>query len=189
MQKSPVRQSSAILSGKVEELAHTRSVDCYQCGKCTAGCPVASRMDRTPNQLVRLLQLGDVDTALRSRSIWECVSCQTCSTRCPKNVDIAALLDALRETSLRQGMTAPSSLPVVEFQKAFLENIRRNGRLCELELIARFKAGVLFGTRQLPFLFKDAGLAPQLGSRRKLHFFPRKARDRKVVERIFARCS
>jgi len=173
----------------IEALAHTQLVNCYQCGKCTAGCPVAARMDLPPNQLIRTVQLGQTATALRSRAIWECVSCQTCSTRCPKEVDCAAVMDALREISLAEGMVVPSQQPVVAFQQAFLDNIRRNGRLAELELIAQFKTAVFLRTGRPAFLFKDAGLAPQMSKRKKLHLLPGKVRDRKVVERIFAKCS
>jgi heterodisulfide reductase subunit C len=146
-------------------------------------------MDVAPNQVVRLAQLGEWEKALRSRAIWDCVGCQTCSTRCPKGVDCAGVMDALREASLARGMAATARSPVVSFQKVFLENIRRNGRLNELELIGQFKAEVVLHTGRIPFLFKDAGLAPQLGKRKKLHLIPGKARDRKVVERIFERCS
>lgn len=146
-------------------------------------------MDLPPNQLIRTVQLGQTATALRSQAIWECVSCQTCSTRCPKEVDCAAVMDALREVSLSEGMVAPSQRPIVAFQQAFLDNIRRNGRLAELELIAQFKTAVFFRTGRPSFLFKDAGLAPQMGKRKKLHFLPGKVRDRKVVGRIFAKCS
>lgn len=163
--------------------------DCYQCGKCTAGCPVALNMDLAPNQVVRLAQLGKWEKALESRAIWECVGCQTCSTRCPKEVDCAGVMDALREASLVRGMAAAEKFPVVAFQRIFLENIRRNGRLHELELIGEFKMDVVLHTGRLGFLFKDAGLAPQLGKREKLHLIPGKARDRKVVDRIFKRCS
>jgi len=163
--------------------------DCYQCGKCTAGCPVAMRMDVAPNQVVRLAQLGEWEKALRSQAIWECVGCQTCSTRCPKEVDCAGVMDALREASLARGMAAPDRYPVVAFQKIFLENIRRNGRLAELELIGQFKMDVVFRSGRIPFLFKDAALAPQLGIRKKLHLVPGKARDRGVVKRIFERCA
>jgi len=173
----------------IEALAHTQLTNCYQCGKCTAGCPAAARMDLAPNQLIRTVQLGQTATALRSRAIWECVSCQTCSTRCPKEVDCAAVMDALREISLAEGLVAPSQKPVVAFQQAFLDNIRRNGRLAELELIAQFKTAVFFRTGRPGFLFKDAGLAPQMSKRKKLHLLPGKVRDRKVVERIFAKCS
>jgi heterodisulfide reductase subunit C2 len=189
MDNASLHRSSAISSAVIEEMAQTRTADCYQCGKCTAGCPAASKMDRPPNQLVRLLQLGHTDTALRAKGLWECVSCQTCSARCPKQVDCAALLDALREAAIRHGGVAPSCRPVVDFQRAFLDNVRRHGRLYELELIARFKTEVFLGTRRFGFLFKDASLAPKLRKRKKLQIFPRRARDRKVVERIFARCS
>ena len=163
--------------------------ECYQCGKCTAGCPVAVHMDVAPNQVVRLAQLGEWDKALQSQAIWECVGCQTCSTRCPKGVDCAGVMDALREASLARGTARPEKFKVVEFQKIFLENIRRNGRLNELELIGQFKLDVVLRTGRIPFLFKDVGLAPQLGKRKKLHLIPGKARDRGVVDRIFQRCS
>lgn len=168
---------------------HIQVADCYQCGKCTAGCPVAIHMDVAPNQVVRLAQLGEWEKALRSRAIWECVGCQTCSTRCPKEVDCAGVMDALREASLARGMAAHERLPVVSFQEIFLENIRRNGRLNELELIGRFKMDVLVHTGRILFLFKDAGLAPKLGKRKKLHLSSGKASDRGVVDRIFERCS
>ena len=104
-------------------------------------------------------------------------------------VDCAAVLDALREFSLREGKVNPEAQTVVDFQRAFLDNIRRNGRLNELDLIARFKIDVLLHTRQLAFLFKDAGLAPQLMSRKKLHLASERARDCEVVGRIYARCT
>jgi len=181
--------SPATSARPIEFLAHTHLENCYQCGKCTAGCPVSARMDMGPTQLMRLVQLGETEAALKSQAIWECVSCQTCSTRCPKEVDCAAVMDALREISLAQEKVAPSQAAVIAFQKAFLDNIRRNGRLAELELIAQFKAAVFFRSRSVAFLFKDAGLAPELGKRKKLHLIPGRAQDRKVVERIFVRCA
>jgi heterodisulfide reductase subunit C len=146
-------------------------------------------MDVAPNQVVRLAQLGEWEKALQSRAIWECMGCQTCSARCPKEVDCAGVMDALREASLARGMAAPDAYPVAAFQRIFLENIQRNGRLNELELIGHYKVDVVLHTGRIPFLFKDAGLAPQLGKRKKLHLVPGKARDRGVVDRIFERCA
>lgn len=180
---------SAPESYRVELPAHIRLADCYQCGKCTAGCPVSGQMDLAPSQIMRMVQLGRAETALRSEAIWKCVACQTCSARCPKNVDCAGVMDALRESSLAHGLSAASQQPVIAFQSAFLDNIRRNGRLNELQLIAQFKMAVFSRTGRLAFLFKDAGLAPQLSKRKKLHLFPAKVRDRKVVERIFSKCA
>jgi heterodisulfide reductase subunit C len=171
-----------------DPLAHIAIQDCYQCGKCTAGCPVAERMELAPNQVVRLVQLGHVDRAMRACAIWECVSCQTCTTRCPKSVDCAAVMDALRQMAFRSGLAATPARRTVLFQKAFLQNIRRNGRLNELELIAWFKTAAFLGDLSLPLLFKDAMLAPRMRARGKLHIVGEKVRDRRVVDRIFARC-
>jgi len=171
-----------------EILAATHWTDCYQCGKCTAGCPVAAAVDMTPNQVVRALQLGNFEKALASGAIWACVSCQTCSTRCPQTVDCAGIMDALREVSLQRGLASPEQKTVVAFQQAFLNNLRRNGRLDEIELIAEFKLRALPSERSLRFLFKDAGLAPQLQTRGKLHLRGEKVKDRALVRRIFARC-
>jgi len=77
---------------------------CYQCGKCTAGCPLASAMDLMPNQILRLLQLGEYEQVLKSRTIWQCASCLTCAARCPKEVDPARVMDALRTILMRQGV-------------------------------------------------------------------------------------
>jgi len=149
---------------------------------------VAAGMDMAPNQIVRALQLGNFEKALTSDMIWECVSCQTCSTRCPQSVDCAGIMDVLREVGLQRGVDAPDQKTVVAFQQAFLNNIRRNGRLDEIELIAEFKLRALPSERSLRFLFKDAGLAPELQKRHKLHLRGEKVKDRAVVRRIFERC-
>jgi heterodisulfide reductase subunit C len=135
-----------------------------------------------------MVQLGDAESALRSQAIWQCVSCETCTTRCPKSVDCAAIMDALRNEAYRRGMTSEKQAPVILFQKAFLDNIRRNGRLDEIELIAQFKISGFAATRSPRLLFKDASLALKLQPRKKLHLRGEKVRDRGVVRRIFDRC-
>jgi heterodisulfide reductase subunit C len=162
--------------------------DCYQCGKCTAGCPVAVRMDMMPNQLVRLAQLGQVERASSANAIWECVSCQTCTTRCPKSVDCAGVMDSLRQLSIERAAPSSARNRTVLFHKAFLRNIRRNGRLNELELVGAFKASVFLKDLEIPFLFKDAMLAPRMKARGKLKLTGAKVRDRELLGRIFERC-
>jgi heterodisulfide reductase subunit C len=176
------------LVSEVEELAHTRISECYQCGKCTAGCPAADRMELTPNQVIRLLQLEDPEPALRSNAIWVCVSCQTCSTRCPKSVDCAGVMDALRQLAIAQGKAPESARRTWLFLRAFLDNVRRNGRVHELDLVRRFKTSTFLRELNVPFLFKDAMLGPKMFRRGKLHLAARRARDRALVNRIFERC-
>jgi len=90
---------------KVEELSGENLYACYQCGKCAAGCLFAEHMDLLPNQVLRLVQLGD-ESVLSSKAPWVCASCLACQVRCPKGVDIAKVMEALRLLSLRKGETA-----------------------------------------------------------------------------------
>lgn len=87
---------------KVEELSGQNLLTCYQCGKCSAGCPAVSDMDILPNQIIRYAQLGLKDELLDSKSIWICASCMTCNVRCPKGINIAEVIEALRQILLRK---------------------------------------------------------------------------------------
>lgn len=87
---------------KVEELSGQELLSCYQCGKCSAGCPIAEDAEILPNQIVRLVQLGLRDDALNSKTIWLCASCYTCMCRCPRGVDLSRVMEALRQIVLRK---------------------------------------------------------------------------------------
>jgi heterodisulfide reductase subunit C len=88
---------------QVEEISGQDLLDCNQCGKCSAGCPVVAAMDILPSQAIRMAQLG-MEEVLQSKTIWICASCLTCSTRCPKGVDLPRLMEALRQIALRKGV-------------------------------------------------------------------------------------
>ncbi len=88
---------------KAEEISGQNVFACYQCGKCSAGCLFAEHMDLLPHQILRLLQLGD-EGILAARAPWVCAACLACSVRCPKGVDVARIMEALRQLSLRQGI-------------------------------------------------------------------------------------
>jgi heterodisulfide reductase subunit C len=87
---------------KVEELSGQNLLACYQCGKCSAGCPAISQMDILPNQIIRLAQLGLKNELFKSKSIWVCASCMTCNTRCPKGINVAEVIEAVRQILLRK---------------------------------------------------------------------------------------
>ncbi|MEN8152797.1 MAG: 4Fe-4S dicluster domain-containing protein [Acidobacteriota bacterium] len=88
---------------KIEELSGQDLLSCYQCGKCSAGCPVVSEMDILPNQIIRYAQMGLEEELLHSKAIWICASCFTCNTRCPKGINIAEVFEAARQILLRKG--------------------------------------------------------------------------------------
>ena len=87
---------------RVEELSEQDVMACYQCGNCSAGCPAAGAMDVLPQRVMRLIQLGAIEELLVKKSIWVCASCVTCSVRCPRGVDIAKVMEALRQMVLRK---------------------------------------------------------------------------------------
>lgn len=101
------------LLDKVKEISGENVYTCMQCGKCSAGCPLADEMDYTPAQLLKLLQIGQYKMVAQSKSIWLCASCFMCTSRCPKGVDLAKLLEALRQIILRKGMNHvdPAKIP------------------------------------------------------------------------------
>jgi len=87
---------------KVEELSGQNLLVCYQCGKCSAGCPAVEEMDILPNQIIRYAQLGMEDELLKSNAVWICASCMTCNVRCPKGINVAEVIEALRQILLRK---------------------------------------------------------------------------------------
>jgi heterodisulfide reductase subunit C len=153
---------------------------CFQCGKCTAGCPVAFAMDYGPRQIVRFLQLGWWREALGARSIWLCASCDLCSARCPRGVNPARLMDWLRVEAGKRDMISEPEIKI--FNDIFLKLVQRDGRLSEAELAIRFN----LSTGQP---LKDALLAPTMLRRRKMHLLPRRIKGIKILRRVIARAS
>jgi len=152
--------------------------DCYQCGKCSAGCPLSAAMDYTPHQVIRMLQLGLGEKALGAKSIWVCAHCATCYARCPKGIDIPKLMETLRMEAKRRGKVPVKTVDI--FSDTFLSLVENFGRVQEALLIAFFnlKSGQLF---------KDVLLGPPLLLNGKVHPLPKRSGGQKAVKRIFER--
>ena len=116
---------------EIEEIMGQSPNLCYQCGKCSAGCPIREYMDVSPNQVVRLVQLGLLEEALKTKTIWLCAGCLTCTTRCPKEFELAKFMDAMREIAMRHGIK-PTEKNLLRFHKSFLRQIKNTGRAFEL---------------------------------------------------------
>jgi heterodisulfide reductase subunit C len=162
----------------VEEASGQRVSRCYQCGNCSASCAYTFAYDYPVNQIMRLIQLGQRETVLKSRSIWLCASCQACTTRCPNNLDVARIMEALRIMSRREGMVSRGDIRM--FFDEFLRSVRTFGRVFETGLLPVYsiKAGKPF---------TDLDLAPRVLMKGKLAFMPPKMKGRKKVAEIFDR--
>ena len=164
-------------SGELWSVIH----QCYQCGKCTAGCPVAPEMDLLPHQMVRLAVLGDVDRIVQSKSIWLCLTCHTCGARCPNGIDVPALLDPIRHEVLRERIeTRESQVPA--FHRAFLKTVRLFGRVHELSLIGMYKS-------KTKTYFSDMKLGWEMFRRGRIHLFPHRSKRTGLVKESFKKSS
>ncbi|MCF0233424.1 MAG: 4Fe-4S dicluster domain-containing protein [Thermoguttaceae bacterium] len=182
-------ESSRDWKARVEELSGARLRDCYQCGKCTAGCPRGDAMDMPPTLMMRKTQNGDILEAARATSIWKCVSCLTCSARCPKSVEVAGVVDALRQIAVETNNLSSEAAKTIAFQKAFLRNVRRNGRTNELEMVADFEIRHFLRRFDVLGALKDATAGPKMMAKSKLHFkIGSPVKDKALVKRIFQKC-
>lgn len=110
---------------------------CFHCGKCTSGCYLSEHFDYTPNQVIRLIQFGLREEALKSVTVWLCAACQTCAVRCPNGISIPEVMDALRSMAVEAEV--PVSADARLFHSLFVGDIRRRGRVNETLLLARYK--------------------------------------------------
>jgi len=166
---------------KFLEKLKEREVDvqaCYQCGRCSAGCPVTEFFDLTTMEVVRLAAYGMEDQLLESNSIWLCAACETCASRCPNDIDIAVLMDVLRELALRKGVK-PAEPRVPVFHQSFLDSIKHWGRAYEVGLIAGYKL------RSGDFL-GDMKLGMKMFGKGKLGLLPHSIKGKAEIKKIFS---
>jgi heterodisulfide reductase subunit C len=153
---------------------------CYQCLKCTAGCPTAPNMDIRPNNIIRMIQMGLKKEVLESSAIWLCVSCETCGTRCPNKIDIGVLMDALREIAIDEGVHVKEK-NIHLLHEAFIDSIRRGGRVHEATMLIDYKL------RSKDFL-TDLVPGMKLFMKGKIPLFPSFIKGREEIKRIFEKC-
>ena len=168
------------LVSEIRTATGINAATCYQCGKCSAGCPMASESDLRPHNVMRLVMQDRREQALRDESIWLCLTCETCSARCPNACDPARVIDALREMSLDAGV-ADMPRTIAAFHKAFLEQVRSNGRLHEMGMVMEYKL-------RSGDLMKDVTNAPGMLSRGKLSFRAERIQGVVEIKRIFEKC-
>jgi heterodisulfide reductase subunit C2 len=172
--------SSLTLADDILVATGINAATCYQCGKCSAGCPMATESDLRPHNMMRLVMQDRRAAALADETIWLCLTCETCSARCPNACDPARVIDAVREMSI-EADAADMPRTIAAFHRAFLEQIRTNGRLHEMGMVMEYK--VRSGD-----LMKDVTNAPAMFARGKLSLRPDRIEGIAEIKRIFEKC-
>ena len=150
---------------------------CYQCLTCTLSCPVTFRMDLLPHQVVKMVQLGKKSEVLQCSTIWQCVSCETCVSRCPNGINIPRLMDELRYLSIKEKtVNKREKAPV--FNRIFLEGIRQNGIQYELGMMLKLKL-------LTSDYFSDLMMGMIMLLKGKLNIFPHRIKGNMQLKDIF----
>ena len=87
---------------EIREISGVNTKKCMKCGKCSASCPSYEEMDIKPHQFVSYVERGEIEPLLQSASLWKCLSCFACVERCPRSVEPAKLIEAVRLAVIRQ---------------------------------------------------------------------------------------
>jgi heterodisulfide reductase subunit C len=170
------RKTEGIIT-RVQEISGVDLSVCFQCKKCTSGCPVSKMVKCPPSEIMRRLHLKAGDEILESDILWMCVSCETCSARCPMGIDVAAVMDALRKLAAEKGASKQEgNVPL--FNRAFLKTVQIFGRTYDIAMITAYKLGSLK-------LMNDTEKFPTMLKKRKIALLPSFAGDRKTTKRIF----
>jgi L-lactate utilization protein LutB len=128
-------------------------------------------------KVMRLVQLGLKPEALACNTIWICVGCHTCSIQCPMAIDIAAVMDVLREKALAEGAAVPEP-DVLNFHREVLNSIERYGRTHKIEIMMRYKL------RKLDLL-SDWQVGLKMLAKRKLDLTPSRVERVGDVKKLF----
>lgn len=165
------------LIGRIEELSGVDMSACMQCKKCGNGCPASAHSGSSPSEIIKRLQAGAGDEILDSPIIWNCASCETCHARCPMEINMAEVMDALRITAAARGAAKPAgNSPLMT--KILLRTIKSFGRTYDLGAMIMYKIGT-------STWFRDMGKTPMIFAKRKIALLPSRGTDTKTVRRIF----
>ena len=177
----PIRiNKETINRGIIDQVKEISGIDintCLQCKKCTNGCPVSGYTSSSPSEIIKKLQMGAGVELLDSEIIWTCVSCATCFSRCPMEINMAEVMDALRVMAEKTGVANPDgNMPLMN--KLLLGTIKTFGRTYDLGAMALYKAGT-------SSYMKDMDKVSLILKKGKIALLPSHGADKKMVKRIF----
>ena len=176
---------NSCLEGQEETISHLKTSACYQCKRCTNGCPLFFAMDLYPDEVIRRVNLGQMDRVLTCNTIWLCSACETCTTRCPNEVDIAGVMDYLKEKAIRCGVSPPQKRTYA-FHESFIKEIEKRGRIFEGGLMQRYmlRSGELFRKIGNGSIMEDVTLGLKMLKKGRMPLWPESIKGRKEVRQL-----
>lgn len=194
MPSSSLTYEAATSRSVLEELVKRSGQNlaaCYQCRRCAAGCPVGEETGVTPDQLIRMVLLGDTDAALNNLLVWKCVACYTCGTRCPNTIQTARIIETLKQMAKEAGIK-PVSPRIADFHDAFMTATRHRGRFNEIEGMAMYESktvakDIIHGRIKtiITELLGQARLGVALMKKKRMHFGIEKVKGQSEVKALF----
>jgi heterodisulfide reductase subunit C len=151
---------------------------CIQCGTCTGSCPVSYAMDISPRELIALFRAGEMETIMKSRTIWICASCYACTTRCPSGIKITDIIYALKRTAMEKKYESKAH-QVQIMADLFVQTLMKYGRLHEGTLIRKYHM-----KNNVWKLFGLVPLAIKMYQKKRIAIIPHKIRAYKSLSRI-----
>ncbi|MGD0217428.1 MAG: 4Fe-4S dicluster domain-containing protein [Desulfobaccales bacterium] len=162
---------------ELQKLSGVKLNRCLHCRSCANGCPFTAAMDYPPHAILRLLQLGLLQEALESHTIWICAGCHTCSVQCPMEISLAAVMNSLRQLALKEGVKVAEP-DILDFHRAVNASIRRFGRTHELGVMMRYKA-------RMRRWFTDLDLGLKMLARGKMELRAHRVKALQEIRRLF----
>jgi heterodisulfide reductase subunit C len=152
---------------------------CIQCGTCSASCPASEAMEYGPREIVAALRAGVLDRVLNSNTVWLCVSCYSCTVRCPVGIPFTDTMYELKRLEVERGFAQDSNSALMA--RAFVETVDRYGRNAEATLLRKYylRRSPLKALKQVP-------LALKLLLRGRLSIFPDKIKGLGDLHKMMA---
>jgi len=180
MDAAAAKQLSDEFLQSVYAIPHGEKIkECIQCGTCSASCPSSAAMEYGPREIIAALRAGMLDRVLNANTVWLCVSCYSCTVRCPAGIPFTDVMYQLKHLEVEKGLSKKANGAVMA--KAFAETVDGHGRNVETKLLRKYylRTHPLRALQQIP-------LAWRLLRRGRLHLFQGKIKGLDGLHQMMA---
>ena len=173
-----IREAKTFVDQVAREPGGEKINECIQCGVCSGSCPTAEWWEYPPRKIIAMIRAGRRDKVLSSTSTFNCVTCYSCTVRCPRDINPSQLMHAVQTIAEREGYKPKT--PTLTLHRGMRDSMKR-GRIWEfgLAILFYFKTGLFKGLSMMPVAWDliSRGLMPL--------FPPKKVRGGKDIAVIF----